>query len=128
MSPHHYWFDSLLWFVTLDKYAKESLGHRSIDESPAQPGFLDRFTPARNRTSVFALRIRNNPLSYPILLGIQLLRDISNHLLLFWIGQYSSRNSIIVECIPHFYFFHFCYREGFKSLKFFIKILLSRRI
>lgn len=52
---------ALDWFIALDKYARKYLGDRSTREIPAKLGFLDKFTPAESRTSVFELSY--NPLS-----------------------------------------------------------------
>lgn len=52
-----YLYNRFAVLYILDKYARESRD-RNTDELPTSPGFLDRSTPAGNRTLESALRIK----------------------------------------------------------------------
>lgn len=50
-------FDSHRWLIVLDKYGRDPVDDKNTNESPASPGFLDRFTPTSNRITALALQI-----------------------------------------------------------------------
>lgn len=108
-STHLIFFPNCSAGLSLDKYARESIGDNDNGESPASFGFLYSFAPAGNRISALALRIEKQPIEpfYPHFLpyeNISIIRHPNSLPLIgkHYYSQFSNSFVLCQYCTKHF--------------------------